>query len=263
MSPPPLPTNLHVVPDDGQPSPAAGTHDVEVKLILQSALMDAGLSWVWTQNSERETEVGCFFDTDDLLLKKAGVILRAREKEGEPGEVTVKLTYPSQADAVADSTVGKKAEEDRISRTESRFSRSVDRADGLPAGDVAKLATGELPAETAFDASLRDVVARRLPGLDWRAVRAFGPVQAEIWKKLALPSFTGPVTAEYWKMTTPAGKPSDELLEISTKGKKLTDEALAALVEGFFSAAAADGFGESTGESKTNRVLKFFGPGTG
>lgn len=241
---------------------AEEAHDAEVKLIVPAALAVEARKSVEPADVAPEGEVVCFYDTADLRLQAAGVILRARQKEGKKGESTVKLTYPDAAAAAADSSTSVKVEEDWVDLKAPRLSRSIDGEEKLKDDGAKKLAQGTLEASEAFDKGQRKLVENRVPGLNWDEVRCFGPISARIWKKVPLAGFAdAKMTVEDWLLLKADGVTKDEVLEVSVKGKALSAEQLKTFVETFFQAAAKQNLGSPDAQSKTKRALKFFAPG--
>lgn len=238
------------------------THNAEVKLIVPAALATDARKAFEPASPGPVAEVVCFYDTADMRLQKAGVILRARRKDGKKGEATVKLTYADAASAAADKSTAVEVEEDWVDAVKPRFSRSVDGAKKLADGQSNLLPTGALKAKDAFDDAQRTLVEQRVPGLKWEDVKCFGPVSARIWKNVPLPGFaTSGMTVEDWSLDKTDGKPREDILEVSVKGEGLSATQLAAFIANFFHAAEQQQLGTPTGESKTKRVLGFFAPG--
>lgn len=186
-----------------------------------------------------------FFDTEDLALDRAGLVLRARRVQGKSGDSVVKLR-PIDPTSV-----------------DGRLRRSPDfgvEVDAMPGGFVcsgslkAKVAdqtvhavmTGRRPARSVFNKAQRNLAARHLPdgvGLDDLVV--LGPLTI-LKLKFAPAQLARRLVAELWFY--PDGS---RLLELSTKCS--ADEAfhLAVELRSFLGERGVDLAGEQRTKTRT------------
>lgn len=194
-----------------EPSADAGERACEVKVILAPdrfaqvaetfGLADARVS--------RRTE--WFFDTPALALAASGVVLRARERQGEPDDATVKLRPMDEAriEPAWRALRGFKCESDLAGeRAETACSLDAVTAPGA----IDAVGRRARPPAELFDANQRRFLAAYAPiAIPWTALEPLGPVDASVWH-FAAAGWDGKLGLELWRL--PGGA---ELLEISTR----------------------------------------------
>jgi hypothetical protein len=165
------------------------------------------LSLVNAQSQERQI---WFFDTAALDLFGAGVILRAREIDGEPDDSTVKLRPFELADLDTQFRAldGLKCEIDRSPDTAtSACSLKVEQDEG----EIADVGGGDRAIDKLFSSEQEAMLAAHGPAIGWDALVPLGPIQARVWT-LRSDELLDKVTAELWYM--PDGT---QTLELSMK----------------------------------------------
>ena len=190
-----------------------------------------------------------FFDTPDLALDRAGVVVRARRVQGKAGDTVVKLR-PVDPVALPGSL-----------RQEKGFGVEVDAMPGghvcsgsLKAGaggDIRTVASGEAPLSGLLSGPQRELFAERAPegvGLDDLAV--LGPIFV-LKVKTIPPGFERKLVAELWLY------PDDsKILELSTKCLPSEAFQVAAEARAFLAGRGIDLDGEQ--QTKTRKALEFF-----
>jgi hypothetical protein len=191
-----------------------------------------------------------FFDTPDLTLNQAGVVVRARRIQGRDGDSTVKLR-PIEPSEVAETI-----------RTSRQFSIEVDAMPGgyvcsgsmksvVKPATVLASANGERPLRKLFSKEQRAFYAAHAPeGLSIDDLSVLGPI---LVLKLKIPptGFSRKLVVEMW--TYPDGS---RVVELSTKC--LPGEGLQTAVEArqYLESLGIPVGGEQ--QTKTKTALEFF-----
>jgi hypothetical protein len=207
------------------------------------------LSLVNADSQERQI---WFFDTPALELYEAGVILRAREIDGEPDDSTVKLR-PFELGDLAHSfrtLDGLKCEVDRSPDTATpACSLKVEQDDG----EIAAVGHGDREIDKLFSSEQEAMFAAYGPAIGWDALATLGPIRARVWT-LRSDELLDKVTAELWYMPD-----ATQTLELSMKvdgdDAELGMAQLIELVEDHGLAL------DKEQESKTRRALEAFAGG--
>jgi hypothetical protein len=236
--------------------PSSSTEDVtaadakvEIKMALAEA--DTGPALLGADPKDAELREVTFYDTVALSLFDRGIILRARQVEGDDDDATVKLRPFVESDVAGrflaeddfkcelDKSVGKDA------TSSCSFTTIANE------GEIARAASGQRPIEGLFTNEQLAFLGEHAPGgaPDWSSVKALGPIPAEVWK-LEPDAMDGEkVTIERWSL--PGAAPS---LEVSVKVKgKDAAEAERALVAWVSSRGLT---ASSAQESKTRTALE-------
>lgn len=231
----------------------------EIKLFVTPANTDGALAALKLDEKLAVRQSVCFFDTPEGELEAQGLILRARQKDGEPGQSTVKLRA---VDATAELSEAERAiqpEQDWTRVDAPTLSRSLDYGP-IAQGLVGKVAAGEGKVVELFDEQQQKLVTARMKDFNWESLRRYGPVEAKVWRQQRkLEGFKEKVTVEIWRLEKDGR--TLEVLEVSANAKADTEEQAQALAKQFFGAAEAAGLGEPAGQTKTRKVLEFFKPG--
>ncbi|HLF59809.1 MAG TPA: adenylate cyclase [Acidimicrobiia bacterium] len=191
-----------------------------------------------------------FFDTVDLTLNKAGVVVRARRIQGRDGDSTVKLR-PVVPDDLPPEL-----------RKSPDFGVEVD---ALPGGyvcsgsmkgvakslDVREVAAGKRPIRKLFTKQQRAFFADHAPeGLELDDLKVLGPIN--VFKlKFAPRDFNRSMVAELWNY--PDGS---RILELSTKCMPNEAFQVAAEARAFLTGHGIDLSAEQ--QTKTAAALEFF-----
>jgi hypothetical protein len=231
----------------------------EIKLFVTAGNAAQAIQALKLDEHRAVQESVCFFDTPDGALAAHNLILRARQKAGQPGESTVKLRVPAGAAELSDAERDIPPEQDWTSEAGPTLSRSVNRK-SLAKDLVAKVAAGQVAVDELFNAAQRRLVGARMKDLRWASLRRYGPIAASTWQQQwKLAGFSEPVTVELWHLRQASRRL--DILEVSAKTRAETDEQAQALARRFFGAAQAAGLGAPAGLTKTEQVLDFFKPG--
>jgi hypothetical protein len=188
----------------------ASSQKAELKVVIDSAQIRRARSRLSLLNAQSETRRIWFYDSPTLALFDAGVILRAREIDGDEDDSTVKLR-PFEMSQLATrfrTLDDLKCEIDRDPDSESTacsLKSEVGEQHIADVGDHLRQVRG------LFSAEQEDLLATHGPGLTPTDCERLGPIAARVWtiETDALPK---KLTAELWYM--PDG---GQVLELSMK----------------------------------------------
>ena len=227
-----------------------GADSVELKLTVPEPHQRSTVAALELDPLEAQIRQVFFFDTPDLALDAAGVVVRARRIQGKGGDSIVKLRPV---------VPGELSEDLRLSKA---FRVEVD---ALPGGfvcsgtlkgtpnsaDVLRVARKEAPLHKLFSKEQRALYAAHAPeGVGLDDLVPLGPIF--VLKLRFVPSgFDRRLVAEMW--IYPDGS---RILELSTRCE--TNEAfqVATLARAFLTERGVDLSGEQ--ETKTRKALEFF-----
>jgi hypothetical protein len=191
-----------------------------------------------------------FFDTPDLALNKAGVVVRARRSQGGPDDTVVKLRpvvpadLPAELRALPDFGV-------EVDAMPGGFVCSASFKAKLSKNHVRATMLGQRPISKLFSAGQRDFYATHSPpGLELDQLSALGPLNV-LKLKHTPEEFGRKIAVELWLY--PDGS---RVLELSTKC--LPNEAfqVAAETQAYLHDRGVDLAGEQA--TKTATALKFY-----
>jgi hypothetical protein len=191
-----------------------------------------------------------FFDTPDLALNAAGVVVRARRRQNEQGDTVIKLRPVIPNDLPEDL------------RAMETFNVEVD---AMPGGYVCsasfkgsadntairEAAIGERPIRKLFSKSQRAFFEAHAPdGIELDSLSTLGPIPT-IKVKVVPEGFGRKLVGELWMY--PDGS---QIVELSTKARP--DEAfqVSAEARAFLLSKGVDLLGEQ--QTKTKTALEFF-----
>ena len=196
-----------------------------------------------------------FFDTPDLSLNRAGVVVRARRVQGRGGDAIVKLR------PVVPGGLSKKL------RSDSGFTVEVDAMPGgfvcsgtlkrsVSNADVRKVAAGAGALDALLAKPQRAFIAEHAPeGVELGDLTLLGPILV-LKLKFEPESFERRLVAELWMY--PDGS---RVFELSTKCAPSDAFQAAAETRAFLSKRGIDLHGEQ--ETKTAKALEFFAARSG
>jgi len=227
-----------------------GSNSVELKLIVPLTDQRTTIKALGLDPIEAEPRQAFFFDTADLALNRAGLIVRARRIRGGLGDTVVKLRPVDPATIDADL------------RRSASFKIEVDALPGgfmwlgsgkgtCPAREVLDAADGKDPLRSLFSKEQAPFYDQHAPaGIELNSLLTMGPVF--LLKARHQPkNFDRRITVEMWFY--PDGS---RILEISTKC--LPAEAFQVAAE-FKSFLVDSGIAISAGqETKTKAAMDFF-----
>jgi len=161
---------------------------------------------------EAEARQIYFFDTPDLQLNKAGLIVRARRRAGGRGDTVVKKrpVHPPMVDPRLFGTKLFKVEVDVL---HGGYVCSASAKGKCTAKDVYEVTEAKKPLKSIFNAEQREFFAAHVPeGLRLSDLVALGPVFM-LCMKTQPKDFDREMTVELWLYTD-----GTRTLELSTKG---------------------------------------------
>jgi hypothetical protein len=227
-----------------------GADSVELKLTIhESARADAARA-LGVDPLDSQMRQVFFFDTPDLALNAAGVVVRARRRQNEEGDTVVKLRPVVPNDLPEDL------------RAMETFNVEVD---AMPGGYVCsasfkgsadntairEAATGDRPIRKLFSKEQRAFYEAHAPdGIELDSLSVLGPIPI-IKVKVTPEGFGRKLVGELWMY--PDGS---QIVELSTKARP--DEAfqVSAEAKAFLLSKGVDLSGEQ--QTKTKTALEFF-----
>ncbi len=227
-----------------------GSDSVELKLTVPPAQQRAAVRELGLDALDAQIRQVVFFDTPDLALDKAGVVVRARRIQGRTGDSVIKL---------------RPLDPEQVGKDVRRLSGFGVEVDAIPGGFVC---SGRLKCDADSDATRQVLLGerplRKLYTKEQRALyRAHAPEGIELNDLVALGpifvlklkwqprDFARKMVAELWLY--PSG---DRIFELSTKC--LPSEAFQVATEArvYLSENGIDLSGEQ--QTKTRTALEFF-----
>jgi hypothetical protein len=221
---------------------------VELKLTVPQADQRAVVTGLQVDPLEAQIRQVFFFDTPDLALNKAGVVLRARrvQQKGDDSVVKLRPVVPSNLSEVIRRSPGFGVEVDAMP---GGFVCSASMK-GAPTG-VREASFGQRPLRKLFSKEQRAFYAAHAPdGIAIDELSILGPLFV-LKLKLAPKAFGRKLVGEMWLY--PDGS---RLLELSTKCAPSEAFQVAAESRAFLAQKGLDLGGEQ--ETKTKKALDFF-----
>jgi hypothetical protein len=225
---------------------------VELKMVAPMHTHRATIGKLGLDPIEAEVRQVYFFDTPNLDLNKAGVVVRARRIQGGAGDTVVKLRPVDPA-----------AIDKELRRSES-FKTEVDVVPGgfvcsgsfkgrCTALEVREAVGGQIPLDSLFSKEQRAFYRAHAPkGIALRSLATFGPtfvLKVRLWVK----QLERRLVVELWLF--PDGSRN---LEISTKAKPVEAFQVAQDLKAFLREAGIDLTGDQ--QTKTRAAMEFFRP---
>jgi hypothetical protein len=221
---------------------------VELKLTVPQADQRAVVTGLQVDPLEAQIRQVFFFDTPDLALNKAGVVLRARrvQQKGDDSVVKLRPVVPSNLSEVIRRSPGFGVEVDAMP---GGFVCSASMK-GAPTG-VREASFGQRPLRKLFSKEQREFYAAHAPeGIAIDDLSILGPLFV-LKLKLVPKAFGRKLVGEMWLY--PDGS---RLLELSTKCAPSEAFQVAAESRAFLAQKGLDLGGEQ--ETKTKKALDFF-----
>jgi hypothetical protein len=191
-----------------------------------------------------------FFDTPDLALNKAGVVVRARRSQGGPDDTVIKLRpvvprdLPAELRALPDFGV-------EVDAMPGGYVCSASFKAKLSKNHVRSTTLGQRPISKLFSAGQRDFYATHAPaGLELDQLSVLGPLNV-LKLKFTPEDLARKLAVELWLY--PDGS---RVLELSTKCRPSEEFQVAAETRAYLSYRGIDLSGEQA--TKTATALKFF-----
>ena len=227
-----------------------GADSVELKLTIHESARADGARALGVDPLDSQIRQVFFFDTPDLALNEAGVVVRARRRQNEEGDTVIKLRPVVPNDLPEDL------------RAMETFNVEVD---AMPGGFVCsasfkgaakntailEAATGDRPIRKLFSKAQRAFYDAHAPdGIELDSLSVLGPIPI-IKVKVSPEGFGRRLVGELWMY--PDGS---QIVELSTKARP--DEAfqVSAEAKAFLLSKGVDLSGEQ--QTKTKTALEFF-----
>jgi hypothetical protein len=223
---------------------------VELKLTLPESARASTAAALGVDPLEGQIRQLFFFDTPELALNAAGVVVRARRRQGEDADTVVKLRPVVPADLPEEL------------RRSTSFNVEVD---AMPGGFVCsgsfkgtasndairEVAAGKRSIRKLFSKAQRGFYAAHAPdGIDLDQLSVLGPIPT-LKLKIRPEGFGRRLVGELWLY--PDGS---QIVELSTKAQPSEAFQVAAEARGFLTSLGVDLAGEQ--QTKTKTALEFF-----
>ena len=227
-----------------------GSDSIELKLSVPATGQRATIESLKLDPVEAQPRQAYFFDTPNLDLNKAGVVVRARRIQGGRADTVVKLrpVDPARIDAELRRSASFKIEVDVMP---GGFVCSASFKGVCTGQEVLDMTAGTVPLSSLFSKEQRDFYDAHAPaGISMDSLAILGPTFL-LKAKHQPKNFDRRITVEMWLYPDGA-----RILEISTKC--LPEEAFQVIVE-FKAYLARCGISISASqETKTRTALEFF-----
>jgi hypothetical protein len=227
-----------------------GADSVELKLTIhESARADAARA-LGVDPLDSQIRQVFFFDTPDLALNAAGVVVRARRRQGEGGDTVVKLR-PVVPDHLPEDLRAMKTFNVEVDAMPGGFVCSASFKGAADNMAIREAASGNLPIRKLFSKVQRAFYKAHAPdGIELDSLSVLGPIPI-IKVKVSPKGFGRRVVGELWMY--PDGS---QIVELSTKARP--DEAfqVSAEAKAFLVSKGVDLSGEQ--QTKTKTALEFF-----
>jgi hypothetical protein len=236
-----------------QIDPSVGAVEVKITArakdedIVNAALEDRGL--------EPDRRKIYFFDTPELELFEAGVVLRARLNKNDTDDSTVKLrpVVPAELSDDWKSSEGFEIEIDAVGENMVCSAKLTVDQDG---GEIGEVAEGKRSISKLFSRDQERLIEQYGPkGIDVDSLTVLGPVDVSRWK-VEPEGLDWEVTIERWVLPD-----RSDLVELSVKADpNEAGDAATAFLE-FLQTRGLDIAGDQ--QTKTKAALRYFTTGKG
>jgi hypothetical protein len=223
---------------------------VELKLTLPDANQNATVRALGVDPLDAQIRMVSFFDTPDLALNKAGVVVRARRVQGREDDSVVKLrpVVPAEMSDRMRAAPGMVVELDAMP---GGYVCSASMKARLGTKDVRRVVRGKREISSLYSKRQRKFYAANAPeGLALDDLRLLGPIfvlklnhtPSELARKLALEMWFYPDGSRILELSTRCAAP--EMFQVATE------------VRAFLAGRDIDATGEQ--QTKTKTALEFF-----
>lgn len=226
------------------------TDVVELKLTLPEGGQQAALEALGMDPLDVGIRQVYFFDTPELALFRAGVIVRARRIQDKPDDAVVKLR-PVELSELPDEVRDSPGFSTELDAVGDGFVRSGTMKRELDGDRVREVTSGEKPLHKLLADEQRDLYADRAPaGLELDELSVLGPVFV-LKLELEPAGYERELVGEMWLY------PDDSrILELSTRCTQPEAAAVAAETRAFLTRLGIRISAEQ--ETKTRKALEFF-----
>jgi hypothetical protein len=226
---------------------------VELKLTVPETARASAAAALGVDPLEAQIRQVFFFDTPDLTLNAAGVVVRARRKQGEDGDTVVKLRPVVPNDLPADLRRSKSFNVE-VDAMPGGFVCSASFKGVTSNGAIREAAEGGRPIRKLFSKEQRAFYAAHAPdGLEIDALSVLGPIPI-IKAKIQPKGFGRRLVGELWMY--PDGS---QIVELSTKARPDETFQVVAEAKALLLSKGIDLTGEQ--QTKTKTALEFFSGG--
>ena len=227
-----------------------GADSVELKLTIPDAESRSTMQALELDPIDAQIRQVVFFDTPDLQLNSAGLVVRARRSQGAQDDSVIKLrpVVPAELPADLRQTTDFNVEVDAMP---GGYVCSASYKGKIATGDVKQALRGALPIRKLYSKPQRAFYAAHAPeGVALDELHMLGPITV-IKLKWQPADFKRPMVAELWFY--PDGS---RILELSTKCKPTEAFQVAAETRAFLATKNVNTGGEQ--QTKTKTALEFF-----
>jgi hypothetical protein len=228
-----------------------GADSVELKLTIPESERRSALAAFGIDPLQAQMRQVFFFDTPQLTLNDAGVVVRARRIQGKGGDSVVKLrpVVPDQLPTSLRTSPNLVVEVDAMPGGSYVCSAALKRPGGID--DAREVAHGTRPIRKLFSKQQRAFFTEHAPeGIGLDDLSVLGPITL-LKLKFSVAEYTRPLVAEMWFY--PDGS---RILELSTKCPPSQAFQVAAESRGFLTARGVDLTGKQ--QTKTKTALQYF-----
>jgi hypothetical protein len=227
-----------------------GADSVEIKLVVPMEAHRAAFRSLELDPIEAELRQVFFFDTPDMALNKAGVVVRVRRNQGGGGDTVIKLrpVEPEMIDRELRRSEAFKVEVDVLP---GGFVCSASSKGRCTAQEVLEVAAGDALLKSLFSREQRAFYAKHAPArLKLDALVPFGPTFV-LKTRIRPAKFDRRLTVEMWLF--PDGSRN---VEISTKAEPEEAFPVTASLRAFLGKAGIEIVGGQ--QTKTKAAMEFF-----
>ena len=227
-----------------------GADSVELKLTVPVSERSQGAAALGVDPLDAQIRQVYFFDTPDLTLNKAGVVVRARRVQRKGDDTVVKLrpVVPDQLPGELRQSPNFGVEVDAMP---GGFVCSGSMKRALKTPEVRDAVFGKRPVRALFSKEQRALFAAHAPdGLALNDLSILGPVFV-LKLKFAPEGYPRKLVAEVWLYPD-----NSMILELSTKCAPSEAFQVAAETRAFLTQKGVDVTGEQ--ETKTKKALQYF-----
>lgn len=199
------------------------------------------------KKSARKRDV-YFYDTPDLKLFNAGIVLRARKEKGAADDATVKIR-PMAAEDAPEHLMGEEGFKTETDVVGNREVPSASYTAPTGKGEIDDVASGKRGVNKLYSKEQEEFLQAygKIP-VDFDKLDVMGPIETETWKTRKA-GFDGEITIERWHI--PDGR---EILELSAKVKPDAFQAMRGDFTDYLTSQGIDPNGG--GETKTKAALE-------
>ncbi len=227
-----------------------GADSVELKLTVPVSDRSRGAAALGVDPLDGQIRQVYFFDTPDLTLNRAGVVVRARRVQQKGDDTVVKLR-PVVPDQLPEQLRGSPNFGVEVDAMPGGFVCSGSMKRALKTADVRDVVFGQRPIRKLYSKEQRALYTAHAPdGLALQDLSILGPITV-LKLKFAPEGYARRLVAELWLYPD-----NSMILELSTKCAPSEAFQVAAETRAFLTQKGVDLTGEQ--ETKTRKALMYF-----